>query len=67
MSRSGVRHKPLAEATPESAVDALSSVYCFILDCHVKRKAAEPTPEPDSYNTRGVSENDSRATGILPE
>ncbi len=31
--------------------EALSSVYRFILDCHAKRKAAEPASEPKGYKT----------------
>jgi hypothetical protein len=53
--------------SPGSDAWELSNVYRFILSCRAKRKAAERSPEPDSYNTRGVSENDSRATRILPE
>jgi hypothetical protein len=30
------------EATPEAELSVLANVYRFILDCHAKKKAAEP-------------------------
>jgi hypothetical protein len=35
------------DATPEAELSALAAVYRFILDCHAKKMAAEPAPEPD--------------------
>ncbi len=36
-----------SDATPEAEVIVLANVYRFILDCHAKKMAAEPAPEPD--------------------
>jgi hypothetical protein len=36
------------DATPEAEVNVLANVYRFIFDCHAKKMAAEPAPEPDS-------------------
>jgi len=33
-------------ATAEAELNVLANVYHFILDCHAKKKAVEPTPEP---------------------
>jgi hypothetical protein len=35
------------DATPEAESNALANVYRFILDCHAKKMAVDPTPEPD--------------------
>jgi hypothetical protein len=34
------------DATPEAELNVLANVYRFILDCHAKKMAAEPAPEP---------------------
>ena len=34
-------------ATAEAELNVLANVYRFILDCHAKKMAAEPAPEPD--------------------
>ena len=48
MSSPNVRYKPRPEATPEVAVDALSNVYRFILNCRAKKKAARPGGPDDA-------------------
>jgi hypothetical protein len=35
------------DATPEAELNVLANVYRFILECHGKKMAAEPAPEPD--------------------
>ena len=37
-------------ATAEAELNVLANVYRFILDCHAKKKAVEPTPEPDGHD-----------------
>ena len=48
MSNPPIVYTPCLGATPEGELNALASVYRFILDCHAKKMAAEPTPEPDT-------------------
>ena len=46
------------DATPEAELNVLANVYRFILDCHVKKMAAEPGSCNDAAivrNTKGVS------------
>ena len=47
MSNAPIVYTPRPDATPEGELNALASVYRFILDCHAKKMAAEPAPEPD--------------------
>jgi hypothetical protein len=35
------------DVTPDAELNVLANVYRFILDCHAKKMAAEPAPEPD--------------------
>jgi len=35
------------DATPEAELNVLANVYRSILDCHAKKMAAEPAPEPN--------------------
>jgi hypothetical protein len=44
-------------ATPEAEVSVLANVYRFILDCHAKKMAAEPAPEPDRCNDAAIVRN----------
>ena len=39
-----------ADTTAETELNVLATVYRFILDCHAKKKAAEPAPEPDGHD-----------------
>jgi hypothetical protein len=41
-------YTPRLDATPEVELAALTACYRFILDCHTKKMAAEPAPEPDT-------------------
>ncbi len=42
MSETRIVYSPRSGATSEAEISALSNVYRFILDCHVKKKAARP-------------------------
>ena len=43
MSNTHLTYTPRPDATPESELDALVTVYKFILQRHESRKAADPT------------------------
>jgi hypothetical protein len=45
--RASVLYEPRSDTTPEAELNALANVYRFILDCHAKKMAVDPTPEPD--------------------
>ena len=45
------------DATPEAELNVLANVYRFILDCHAKKMAAEPAPEPASCNDAAIVRN----------
>jgi len=47
MSRARITYTPRANATPESELDALAAIYKFVLECHARRKAADPTGDPN--------------------
>ena len=47
MSSSRITYTSRLDATPEAEVNVLANVYRFIFDCHTKKMAAEPAPEPD--------------------
>jgi hypothetical protein len=47
MSETRIVYTPRADATPESEVAALASVYRFLLDCHAKKKGG-PATTPDN-------------------
>jgi hypothetical protein len=38
---------PRPDATPESELDALATVYSFVLKAHAKKKAATPSGQED--------------------
>ena len=48
MSSPHISYTPRLDATPEVELAALTACYRFILDCHAKKMAAEPAPEPDT-------------------
>ena len=48
MDKPSVTYMPRPDATPESEVNMLANIYRLILDCHAKKMAAEPAPEPDT-------------------
>jgi hypothetical protein len=52
------------DATLEAEVNVLANVYRFILDCHAKKKAVEPAPEPDSCITTQI---DRGALAVQPQ
>ncbi len=43
MDNPRLSYSRIADATPESELDALVAVYKFILQCHESRKVADPT------------------------
>jgi hypothetical protein len=45
--RASVVYEARSDTTPEAESNALANVYRFILDCHAKKMAVDPTPEPD--------------------
>lgn len=42
MSSPRITYSARPDATPEAELDALAAVYRFILDCRVKKEAAQP-------------------------
>ena len=48
--RPSVVYEPRSDTTPEAELNALANVYRFILDCHAKKMAAEPAPEPHGFD-----------------
>jgi hypothetical protein len=53
------------DATPEAELSVLANVYRFILDCHAKKLAAEPAPEPDGRNDGTKLQGDSADAQII--
>ena len=47
MSSPRITYTQRSDATLEAELNVLANVYRFILDCHAKKKAVVPTPEPD--------------------
>jgi hypothetical protein len=43
MSSARITYTPRSDATPESELDALAAIYKFVLECHARKKAADPT------------------------
>jgi hypothetical protein len=48
VGRPSIVYQPREDASAESERMQLTAVYRFILDCHAKKTAARPAPEPDS-------------------
>ena len=65
MSNPSATYTPLPDAAPETETGIASAVYRFILECHAKRTAAEPTPEPDGRD--GTTIQGDSASVILPD
>jgi hypothetical protein len=60
MSSPRITYSSHTATTPEAEVSALSVVYKFVLNCHAKRNADEPAPEPvgrDGTTVKGDSAN----------
>jgi hypothetical protein len=57
MSSPRIIYTPRPDVTPDAEVNVLANVYRFILDCHAKKAAAEPAPEPDSSNDAAIVRN----------
>ena len=70
MSSPRVTYVPRPDATPEVELDALASVYRFVLDCSDARraekmeKAAGRLPSPDGRDTKEGLKDDFRADEI---
>jgi hypothetical protein len=61
MDSARITYDPHVDATPESELEALATVYAFILDCHANRKGAEQSARHDAKETENA-----RARTILP-
>ena len=64
MNSPRITFTPRADATAEAELNVLANLYRFILDCHAKKIAAEPAPEPDSCITTQI---DRRALVLKPQ
>jgi hypothetical protein len=64
MDRPRVTYTPRSDATPEGELNVLANVYRFILDCHAKKMAAEPAPEPASCNDAAIVRNTEEASHV---
>jgi hypothetical protein len=47
MNSTHITYTSRLAATLEAELAVLANTYRFILDCHAKKMAAEPIPEPD--------------------
>jgi hypothetical protein len=54
MNSTHITYTSRLDATLEAELAVLANTYRFILDCHAKKMAAEPTPEPDSCITTQI-------------
>lgn len=45
-TKTDITLKPAAGSPREQELDALATVYRFVLECRAKRKADKPAPEP---------------------
>jgi hypothetical protein len=59
-----ITYTPRPDATPEAEVNVLANVYRFTLDCHAKKKAAEPAPKADSCNDVAIARNTEGVTDV---
>ena len=63
MDNPSLTYTPRPDTTPEAELNALAAVYRFILDCHAKKKVAEPDSRNDTAivtNTKEVSHVEQR-------
>ena len=58
MSEARIVYTPRPDATPESEVAALASVYRFLLDCHAKKKSGPATTPDGVMKGFGISEKE---------
>ena len=65
MNSTHITYTSRPDATPEAELAVLANVYRFILDCHAKRMAAEPAPEPDGSNDGTKLQGDSADAQII--
>ena len=64
MNSTHITYTRRSDATPEAELNVLANIYRFILDCHAKKKAVEPAPEPDSCITTQI---DRGALAVQPQ
>ena len=64
MNKPSISYALRPDATLEAESNVLANVYRFILDCHAKKKAVEPAPEPDSCITTQI---DRGALAVQPQ
>lgn len=48
MSSPAVAYAPRPDATPETELNALASVYKFVLDCRAKKEGSHPGAPDDA-------------------
>ena len=64
-------YRPRADASPEAELDALASVYKFVLDCSDARRGNEKAegrlPSPDGRDDAKEIRNECAANGIIPD
>ena len=58
MTEARIVYTPRPDATSESEVVALASVYRFLLDCHAKKKGGPVTTPDGVMNGFGISEKE---------
>ena len=56
-----ITYAPRPDATPEGELNALASVYRFILDCHAKPKAVGVTSTNGDDAMKGPLKHEDRA------
>jgi hypothetical protein len=52
-----IRYTSRPDTTPETELNALATVYRFILDCHTKKMAVELAPVSDGSNDPAMVRN----------
>ena len=54
VSKDRIIYKPRSDATPESELAALASVYAFVLEARARKKAAEQSGQDDAKEIEDV-------------
>jgi hypothetical protein len=49
MNSTHITYTSRPDTTPEAELAVLANTYRFVLDCHSRKIAAEPAPEPDGH------------------
>ncbi len=66
MSSPRVTYTARPDATAESGLSALASVYRFVLDCHAKKEPAPESRPDDGTEIKEDSANEHRSTRPKP-